>query len=127
LSLRRRPITSVQEGFGKGVVLDLERSDLLVLVGGDRDELGARESKGSYNAAFSASLVDFDDMHPRLVFMEAVEHDLVLGAALVGQLDLGEADGLLGPVVAIIGRVGVFIHRTMWWWFSFSAYKKIMK
>ena len=60
-------------------------------------------------------------MNPWLILVKAVEHDLAFASRFVGELDLGEADGVLGPVAAVVGRVGMNVDRVLWRWFSFSA------
>ena len=45
---------------------------------------------------------NFDNVHSRLILVEAVQHDLTLAGSLVGQLYFGEADGVLGPVAAVV-------------------------
>ena len=59
--------------------------------------------------------------------MEAVEHDLAFAGRLVGQLDLGEADWVLGPVAAVVGRVGVNVDRVVRGGFCFSTCKEKFK
>ena len=117
------PWTSHPTYLGEGVVLDLEAGDVLVLVGGDGDELrgreGAREdlldvldvAAGQLRLLLAAHP---HHVHARLVLVQRVEHDLPVARRLVGQLHLGEADGLLRPVAAVIGRVGVAVHRVRW-------------
>ena len=113
----------VEEGLGEGVVLDLEGGNLLVLVCGDGDELrgGERLGEAALDVRYErkpagrgtcpgerlAASVDAYDVDAGLVLVEAVEHDLAVARGLVGQLDLGEVDGLLGPVVTVVGRVRV--------------------
>ena len=117
------PWTSHPTYLGEGVVLDLEAGDVLVLVGGDGDELrgreGAREdlldvldvAAGQLRLLLAAHP---HHVHARLVLVQRVEHDLPVARRLIGQLHLGEADGLLRPVAAVIGRVGVAVHRVRW-------------
>jgi len=66
-----------------------------------------------------------DDVDPRLVLVKAVEHDLAFAGRLVGQLHLGEADGVLGPVAAVVGGVGVDVDWVVRGWFCFATCKKI--
>ncbi len=60
-------------------------------------------------------------MNPRLVLVKAVEHYLAFAGGLVRQLDLGEADGVFGPVAAVVGRVGVDVDGVVWWRLSFTT------
>jgi hypothetical protein len=53
------------------------------------------------SAGFEPTL-DLDNVNARLVLVEAVQHDLALARRLVGQLDLSEADRVLGPVAAVV-------------------------
>ena len=65
-----------------------------------------------------------DDVDPRLVLVKAVEHDLPFAGRLVGQLDLGEADGVLGPVAAVVGGVRMNVDRVLRWGFSLATWKR---
>ena len=65
--------------------------------------------------------LDLDDVNARLVLVEAVQHDLAFAGRLVGQLDLGEADRILGPVAAVVRRVGVDVDRVVWGRFGFAT------
>ena len=104
------------EGFGKRVVTDLESRHVFVLIRRDSDELSGGESKSLHQLlpVVDTTLVDFDDVDPGLVLVQAVEHNLALGADLVGQLDPLEAHRILGPMAPIVGRVGVSVQGSLW-------------
>ena len=113
-----RSVLGIKKCFGERIMLDFQTGDLFVLVGGDGDKLrgGKRKSEDLFllvvlrpGAASSGSRYA-DDVDSRLVLVEAVEHDLAVAGRFVGQLHLGKADGLLGPVAAVVGRVGVAVH-----------------
>ena len=82
-------LLSVEKGLGEGVVSDLERSDLFVLVSGDSDESGHREGLGFHEFLRASGSADFDDVNSWLVFVKRVEHDLlsIVLIELVRQLD----------------------------------------
>ena len=48
-----------------------------------------------------------------LVFVKTVEHDLSRALGLVGQLHLGEGDGLPLPVGPEVGAVWMHVHRVL--------------
>ena len=64
---------------------------------------------------------NFDNVHSRLILVEAVQHDLTLAGSLVGQLYFGEADGVLGPVAAVVWGVRVNVYGVVRCWFSFTT------
>ena len=117
LLLLLRPVFSVEKGLGKRVVLNLQARNLVVLVCRDCDELRGGEMKCVVFAvdcaavAAPAPAVNANNVDAGLVLVEGVEHDLALTVAFVGELDFGEVDGLLGPVTAVVGRVGMGVHR----------------
>ena len=53
-------------------------------------------------------------MDPWLVLVQAVQHDLPRTLRLVGQLHLGEGDGLPLPVCPEVWTVRVHIYRIGW-------------
>jgi len=102
----------VQKSFGKRIVLDLEGSDIFVLVGSDRDKLSGSEGKGPDLLLFTPPWSWYTDhVHPGLVLVQAVQHDLPDPLRLVRQLHLGERDRLALPVGSKVGAVRVHIHR----------------
>ena len=72
----------VAESLGKGVGLDLELGNTLVLVGGDGGELGFREDKGPVLLLFYVAdgtvvtLTTFDQIHTGLELVHGVEDEL---------------------------------------------------
>ena len=99
--------TNVEKGLGKRIVLDLERGDVLVLVGGDGYELRlVVAGLGDPLAPIRLELVDDE---ARLVLVQRVELYLALVGRLVGELHLAERHGLLHPVSAEVGRVGMLV------------------
>lgn len=51
-----------------------------------------------------------DYVHPRLVLVQAVEHDLSGAFGLVGEFDFGEAEWFSGPVCSKVRRVWMHVH-----------------
>ena len=81
---------------------------ILYLISRNCDELcrGKSESFDNFLNVTSGSCVEaafnFDNVNSRLILVEAVQHDLALAGCLVGQFYFGEADGVLGPVAAVV-------------------------
>ena len=94
---------------------DLESRHIFVLISGHSDELSGRESESLHQLlpVVDTTLVHFDDVDPGLVLVQAVEHNLALGADLVGQLDTLEAHRILGPMTPVVGRVGVSVQGSL--------------
>ena len=84
--LRSARLSDVQEGLGKRVVSDLERGDLLVLVGGDGDELRLLEAHLGHPLAHVR--VEPVNDNARLILVQRIQLDLSLVGRFVGQLDL---------------------------------------
>ena len=85
----------------------------MILVRGDRHELGLGEDEGLEVlgcAGVLAAGVDVDHVEARLVAVHRVEdHVPVLVQLVVGQLELVEGDHLLHPLRPLGGRVGVHV------------------
>ena len=89
---------SIEERLGKWIVPDLQCSDVLVLVGGHRHKLGRREwvaphlllclVLGVGTGVDSVVIGHPDDVHTRLILVQAIEHDLACAFRLVRQLHL---------------------------------------
>jgi len=72
-------------------------------------------------AAAAANGLDLDDVDARLVLVEAIQQHLAFVGRLVGQLDLAEADRVLGPVAAVVRRVRMDVDRIVRSRFGFTA------
>ena len=85
----------------------------MILVRGDRHELGLGEDEGLEvlgGAGVLAPGVDVDHVEARLVAVHRVEDDVpVLVQLVVGQLELVEGDHLLHPLRPLGGRVWVHV------------------
>ena len=67
----------IAESFGKGIVIDLELGDLLVLVGGDGDELGLLEDVRAEGCHwYLLNVVAPDQMESGSILVHRVEHGL---------------------------------------------------
>ena len=112
------------------VTLRLNETLASYLVCRDGDELGRREGEGLDDllrvTAHLQPALHLDDVDPRLVLVQAVQHDLAFAGRLVGQLDLCKADWVFGPVAAVVGRVGMNVDRIVWRRFVFATCKHIL-
>ena len=76
------------EAFGEGVVVDLELGDLLVLVGGDGDELGLLEDvRPEGGVGQLDDVVGSDEVKSRLVLVHRVQDGLQKGRGNVNETD----------------------------------------
>lgn len=108
----------IKEGLCKRIVLNLQRSNLLILISCDCYELRLGKRKRHHPPLLRA---DAHQVHPGLVLVQGVEHYLAVAVALVRQLDLGEGDGLLHPVGAEVGRLRVDVDGVGGWHLGLSA------
>ena len=89
-------VVVVSEALGERVVVDLELSDLFVLVGGDGDEGGLREVEGVEGVpTHGKDVVGLHHVDARLVLVHGVEDDLG-GGGVVGWLRMIWEEGWLG-------------------------------
>ncbi len=109
------------------LVPDLERCDLLVLVSGDGDELCRREWQREPLLPGALLPGQLHNVDPGLVLVQAVQHDLTLARALVCQLHLGEAYGLLGPVATVVRRVWMLVNWIAWRGLRLATWKRKRK
>ena len=69
--------SSVSESLGEGIVIDLQLSDLLILIGRHRDELGLLEHVGPEGGVRQLQdVVGPHQVEPRLVLVHGVEDGL---------------------------------------------------
>ena len=118
--------------LGEPVILHLQPRDVLVLVGGHRDE--PRRGEGLHVVPQHAlelwpGIGELDDVHARLVFVQGVQGDSVPLSSrggrrrryLVAEFDIVEDDGLSRPVRAVVGRARVAVDRVRGSWLCRSA------
>lgn len=92
------PFLSIQEGFGKRVVLDFESCYLLVLIGSHSYELGFREGAVHHHS------MGISNTH---------YVNLPTSVELIGQLHFAEGDGCLHPMGTEVGGVWVDVDTAV--------------
>lgn len=106
----------IQEGFGKGIILDFESCYLFILIGSHSYELCLREGAVHHHPV-GASYANY--VHLGLIFMQGVQHYLPIPIELVGKFDFAEGNGSFHPVGPKVGRVWVDVDAAVvrWLWF----------
>ena len=86
-------------------MLDLERGNVLVLVGCDGHKLGGGKGVGPHLLLVPVGARYTHHVNSRLVLVQAVQHDLTGTLGFVGQLHLGEVDLVRLPVGSEVRRI----------------------
>lgn len=109
---------SVEECLCKGVVSNFKGGHLLVLVRSHGNKL-CLWKRVCDNASMLRA--NSDQVYSGLVFMQRIQHYLAGSVRLVGELYFGKRNGLLHPMSAKVGGLGMDINWIRRRGFRFSA------